>query len=64
VTLEGTTRKVFDGLIKELNWPMAPQPTERLGSSIPEKTARDIGFSEDRVTASLAGLRSQFSAAR
>jgi hypothetical protein len=64
VTLEGTTRKVFDGLIKELNWPMAPQPTERLGASVPEKTARNFGFADDIVTASLAGLRSQFSAAR
>jgi hypothetical protein len=39
VTLEGTTRKVFDGLNKSLDWPMAPQPTERLGVSTPEKTA-------------------------
>jgi hypothetical protein len=38
VTLEGATRKVFDGLTKELSWPMAPQPPEKLGS-VPARTA-------------------------
>ncbi len=39
VTLEGTTRNVFDGLTKELGWPMAPQPPEKIGS-VPARTAR------------------------
>lgn len=38
VTLEGTTRNNFDALTKALNWPLAPQPPERLGS-VPEKKA-------------------------
>jgi hypothetical protein len=51
VTLEGATRKVFDGLTKAIDWPMAPQPTERLGTSAPTKTARNSGFSENRFAA-------------
>lgn len=47
VTLEGTTRKVFDGLAKAIDWPMAPQPPERLGSA-PEKTARIAAPPEDQ----------------
>jgi hypothetical protein len=39
VTMEGTTRKMFDGLTKALGWSLAPQPPERLGSSAPAKTA-------------------------
>ncbi len=39
VTMEGTTRNVFDGLTKALGWSLASQPTERLGSSAPAKTA-------------------------
>jgi len=46
VTLEGSTRKVFDGLTKAIDWPMAPQPPERLGTSAPEKTARNFGPAE------------------
>jgi hypothetical protein len=42
VTMEGTTRKVFDGLTKGLGWSLAPQPPERLGSSAPAKTAAII----------------------
>jgi hypothetical protein len=38
VTLEGATRKVFDGFTKSIDWPMAPQPPERLGSA-PERIA-------------------------
>ncbi len=30
VTMEGATRKVFDGLTKAIDWPMAPQPSQRL----------------------------------
>jgi hypothetical protein len=51
VSLEGATRKVFDGLTKAIDWPMAPQPTERLGTSAPTKTARNSGFSENRFAA-------------
>ncbi len=53
VTLEGTNRKVLDGLSKMLEWPMAPQPTERLGSSAPEKTATNFGFAEQYATAGM-----------
>ena len=38
VTLEGTTRKVFDGMTKALRWPSAPQPPEKL-KSVPARTA-------------------------
>src|SRR2546429_6833546 len=38
VTMEGTTRKVFDGLTKTIEWPMAPQPSQRLESAAPAKT--------------------------
>jgi hypothetical protein len=38
VTLEGTTRAVFDGLTKALGWPPAPRPEERPGA-VHEKTA-------------------------
>ena len=50
VSLEGATRKVFDGLTKAIDWPMAPQPTERLGTSTPTKTANS-GSSENRFAA-------------
>ncbi len=39
VTLEGTSRSVFDGLIKALGWPPAPQPPERPGAA-KEKIAK------------------------
>jgi hypothetical protein len=38
VTLEGATRNVFDAFTKALNWPLAPQPPEKLGST-PARTA-------------------------
>src|SRR6266851_14951 len=38
VTMEGTIRKTFDAFTKELNWPLAPPPPERVGA-VPEKTA-------------------------
>lgn len=38
VTMEGVTRKMFDALTKELYWPLAPPPPERVGN-VPEKTA-------------------------
>ena len=38
VTLEGATRKNLDAFTKELEWPLAPQPPEHVGSR-PEKTA-------------------------
>jgi hypothetical protein len=60
VTMEGTTRKVFDGLTKALGWSLAPQPPERLGSSVPAKTATIFGFAENDVTASGVALISQF----
>jgi hypothetical protein len=37
VTLEGTTRIIFDAFTKALNWPLAPQPPERPGA-VEEKT--------------------------
>jgi hypothetical protein len=38
VTMEGATRKTFDAFTKALNWPLAPQPPEKLGS-VPARTA-------------------------
>jgi hypothetical protein len=38
VNLEGVTRNTFDAFTKALNWPLAPQPPERVGT-VPEKTA-------------------------
>jgi len=38
VTMEGTTRNIFDGFTKALNWPLAPQSLERPGA-MPKKTA-------------------------
>jgi hypothetical protein len=38
VTLEGAARNIFDGFTKALNWPLAPQPPEKLGS-LPARTA-------------------------
>jgi hypothetical protein len=38
VTLEGTTRAVFDGLAKALGWLPAPRPEDRPGTAR-EKTA-------------------------
>jgi len=38
VTMEGATRKSFDAFTKALNWPLAPQPPEKLGS-VPARTA-------------------------
>ena len=38
VTLEGATRSIFDAFTKALNWPLAPQPPEKLGP-IPPRTA-------------------------
>jgi hypothetical protein len=41
VTLEGTTRGVFDGLTKAMGWLPAPRPEERPGA-VHEKTAMDF----------------------
>src|SRR6266436_6661773 len=38
VTMEGTTRNIFDGFTKALKWPLAPQPAERPGAA-PKRTA-------------------------
>jgi hypothetical protein len=38
VTMEGSTRDLFDGFTKELGWPLAPQAPERPGAKT-EKTA-------------------------
>src|SRR5216683_2185243 len=38
VTMEGTTRNIFDAFTKELEWPLAPQPPAHVGAA-PEKTA-------------------------
>ena len=46
VTLEGPTRKVFDGLTRAIDWPRAPQPPQRLESAAPAKTAMIFGSSE------------------
>ncbi len=41
VTMEGATRKLFDGFTKALDWPSAPPPPERPGAA-PEKTAATL----------------------
>jgi hypothetical protein len=57
VTLEGAPRNVFDGLIKALGWPSAPQPPERPGA-VPEKTAMLIPPVEsDSVLAEISGSK-------
>jgi hypothetical protein len=38
VTMEGAARSIFDAFSKALNWPLAPQPPEKLGS-VPARTA-------------------------
>ena len=38
VTMEGAARNVFDAFTKALNWPLAPQAPEKLGS-VPARTA-------------------------
>jgi hypothetical protein len=60
VTMEGATRNIFDAFTKALSWPLAPQPPERLGSSVPAKTVTIFGFAENDVTASDVALISQF----
>jgi len=49
MTMEGTTRKVFDGLMKAIEWPMAPQPTQRLEPAARAKTAMILGFAESNL---------------
>jgi len=51
MTMEGTTRKVFDGLTKAIEWPMAPQPAQRLGPAARAKTAMIFGFAESNLAA-------------
>src|SRR5712692_9222537 len=51
VTMEGTTRKVFDGLTKAIEWAMAPQPSQRLESAAPSKTAMIFRFAENNAAA-------------
>ena len=43
VTMEGTTRKLFDAFTKALDWPSAPPPPEHSGA-VPEKTAAMLFF--------------------
>lgn len=38
VTMEGAARNIFDAFTKSLNWPLAPQAPEKLGS-VPARTA-------------------------
>jgi hypothetical protein len=58
VTLEGTTRKLFDALTKALGWPIAPQPPEKLESA-PARTAMVFAPAENTVSARDVGLSSQ-----
>jgi hypothetical protein len=43
VTLEGTTRKLFDAFTRALDWPSAPPPPEHPGA-VPEKTTATLFF--------------------
>ena len=47
VTMEGATRKVFDGFTKSLGWSLAPQPEQRPGA-IREKTTMLFGPPQDQ----------------
>ncbi len=58
VTMEGTTRNIFDGFTKALNWPLAPQPPEKLGS-VPARTTTISAPGENIVAARGVGLSSQ-----
>jgi hypothetical protein len=55
VTMEGATRKTFDALTKALNWPLAPQPPEKLGS-VPARTATISAPAENIPPISRASL--------
>ncbi len=60
MTMEGTTRKVFDGLTKAIEWPMAPQPTQRLEPAARAKTAMIFGFAESNLAAGEVVLSPHF----
>jgi hypothetical protein len=60
MTMEGTTRKVFDGLTKAIEWPMAPQPTQRFEPPARAKTAMIFGFAESNFAVSDVALSLQF----
>lgn len=60
MTMEGTTRKMFDGLTKAIEWPMAPQPTQRLEPAARAKTAMIFGFAESNLAVSDVALSLQF----
>jgi len=56
VTMEGSTRDVFDDFTKALDWPLAPQPPER-PRTVPEKTAQFFSpavQSDDGISAPVA----------
>jgi hypothetical protein len=46
VTVEGTTRKVFDGVIKAIRWPAAPQPPADPAAKA-EKIAANFGARDE-----------------
>src|SRR6266481_1436266 len=54
VAMEGVTRNVFDAFTKALNWPLAPQPPEKLGS-VPARTAMTPASGEN-IAAASSGL--------
>jgi hypothetical protein len=57
VTMEGTSRKVFDGFTKALAWPLAPQPPGKL-DSVPARTAKIPAPAENTASTKGAGLSS------
>jgi hypothetical protein len=61
VTMEGTTRKIFDAFTKALSWPLAPQPPEKLGS-VPARTAKIAAPGKNAVATSGIGLSSKLPA--
>jgi len=52
VTMEGTTRDIFDAFTKSLNWPLAPQPANRPGAAVPSKIAMNFGFNTNNAAIS------------
>jgi hypothetical protein len=61
VTMEGTTRNIFDAFTKALNWPLAPQPPEKL-VSVPARTAMISALGENTVAERGIGLSSHLPA--
>lgn len=61
VTMEGAARNIFDAFTKSLNWPLAPQAPEKLGS-VPARTATTYAPVENITLISAVHLNGHFPA--